>query len=139
MPCVCPRLSSKLVRALKAGIVSHVSLITLCESKVKFAQSCLTLCDPTDSPWNSPGQNIGVGSLFLLQGIFSTKGSNPGLPHCREILYQPSHKRGPITLCGGHQTLDCLIQRILVESILCPSHHARHWSFSNEHLPKEAE
>ena len=44
------------------------------------------------SPWNSPGQNTGVGSLSLLQGIFSTQGSNPGLPHCRRILYQLSHK-----------------------------------------------
>ena len=44
------------------------------------------------SPWNSSGQNIGVGSLSLLQGIFLTQGSNPGLPHCRRILYQLSHK-----------------------------------------------
>ena len=44
------------------------------------------------SPWNSPGQNTGVGSLSLLQQIFSTQGSNPGLPHCRRILYQLSHK-----------------------------------------------
>ena len=35
------------------------------------------------SPWNSPGQNTGVGSLSLLQGIFPTQGSNPGLPHCK--------------------------------------------------------
>ena len=34
------------------------------------------------SPWSSPGQNTGVGSLSLLQGIFPTKGSNLGLPHC---------------------------------------------------------
>ena len=47
------------------------------------------------SPWNSLGQNTGVGSLFLLQGIFPTQGSNPGLPHCRRILYQLSHKRSP--------------------------------------------
>ena len=40
------------------------------------------------SPWTSPGQNTGVGSLFLLQRIFPTQGSNPGLPHCRQILYQ---------------------------------------------------
>ena len=40
------------------------------------------------SPWNSLGQNTGVGSLSLLQGIFPTQGSNPGLPHCRQILYQ---------------------------------------------------
>ena len=35
------------------------------------------------SPWNYPGQNTGVGSLSLLQGIFPTQGLNPGLPHCR--------------------------------------------------------
>ena len=46
------------------------------------------------SPWNSPGQNTGVGSLSLLQGIFPTQGSNPGLLNCRQILYQLSHKRG---------------------------------------------
>ena len=40
------------------------------------------------SPWNSPGQNTGVDSLFFLQGIFPTQGSNPGLPNCRWILYQ---------------------------------------------------
>ena len=44
------------------------------------------------SPWNSPGQNIEVGSVSLLQGIISTQGLNPGLPHCRGILYQLSHK-----------------------------------------------
>ena len=44
------------------------------------------------SPWNSPGQNTGVGSLSLLQGIFPTQGLNPGLPHCRRILYQLSHR-----------------------------------------------
>ena len=47
------------------------------------------------SPWNSPDQNTGVGSLSLLQGIFPTQGSNPGLPHCRWILYQLSHKGSP--------------------------------------------
>ena len=47
------------------------------------------------SPWNSPGQNPGVGSLSLLQGIFPTQGSNPSLLHCRWILYQLSHKRSP--------------------------------------------
>ena len=43
------------------------------------------------SPWNSPGQNTGVGSLSLLQGIFPTQGSNPGLSHCRRILHQLNH------------------------------------------------
>ena len=44
------------------------------------------------SIWNSPGQNNGVGSLSILQGIFPTQGLNPGLPHCRRILYQLNHK-----------------------------------------------
>ena len=43
------------------------------------------------SSWNSPGQNTGVGSRSLLQGIFPTQGSNPDLPHGRQILYQLSH------------------------------------------------
>ena len=45
------------------------------------------------SPWNSPGQTTGEGSLYLLQGSFPIQGLNPGLPHCRWILYQLSHKR----------------------------------------------
>ena len=47
------------------------------------------------SPWNSPGQDSLVGSLSLLQGIFPTQGSNPGLLHCRWILYQLSHRGNP--------------------------------------------
>ena len=50
------------------------------------------------TPWNSPGQNTGVGSLSLLQGIFPIQGSNPGPPHCRQILYQLSHKGSPRVL-----------------------------------------
>ena len=61
---------------------------------IESLQSCPTLCDPMDSslpwllcPWDSPGKNIGVGSYSLLQGVFPTQGWNPGLPHCRQILY----------------------------------------------------
>ena len=50
------------------------------------------------SPWNSPGQNTGVGSLSLLQGIFPTQASNPGLPHYRQILSQLSHKEAQVVL-----------------------------------------
>ena len=49
------------------------------------------------SLWNSPGQNYGVGSHFLLQGIFLTQGLNPGLLHCRRTLYQSSHQRSPVS------------------------------------------
>jgi len=44
------------------------------------------------TPWNCLGHNTGVSGLSLLQGIFPIQGSNPGLPHCRWILYQLSHK-----------------------------------------------
>ena len=47
------------------------------------------------SSWNSPGQNTGVSGRSLLQGIFPTQGWNPGLPHCRQILYQLSHQGSP--------------------------------------------
>ena len=49
------------------------------------------------NPWNSPSQNTGVGSL-LLQGIFPNQGSNSGLPHCGQTLYQLSHKGSPRVL-----------------------------------------
>ena len=50
------------------------------------------------SPQNSLGQNIGVSSCSLLQEIFPTQGLNPGLPHCRQILYCLSHQGNP----GNH-------------------------------------
>ena len=64
------------------------------------SESCSVLCNSLQphglySPRNSPGQNTGVGSLSLLQGIFPTQRWNPGLPHCRQILYQLSHKGSP--------------------------------------------
>ena len=74
------------------------SLITCfldCESESRSVVSDSLWPHGLYSPWNSPGQNTGVGSLSLLQGIFPTQGSNPGLLHCRQILYQLSHKGSP--------------------------------------------
>ena len=48
-------------------------------------------------PWDSPGKNTGVDCHFLLQGIFPTQGSKPGLPHWRWILYHLSHQGSPST------------------------------------------
>ena len=71
--------------------------------KVKVAQSCPTLrTHGLYSPCNSPGQNTGVGSFSLLQGIFPTQGSNPGLLHCRRILYQLNHKGSPLSSYPHH-------------------------------------
>ena len=63
----------------------------------QVSESCSVVSDSLQphglyTPWSSLGQNTRVGSLSLLQGIFPTQGSNPGLPHCRQILYQLSHQ-----------------------------------------------
>ena len=49
----------------------------------------------TIQSWNSLGQTTGVGSLSFLQEIFPTQGLNPGLSHCRQILYLVDHKGNP--------------------------------------------
>ena len=71
------------------------------------SESCSVVSDSLQhhglySPWNSPGQNTGVSSLSLLQRIFPTQGSNPGLPHCRQILYQLSHQGSPKKVLNSH-------------------------------------
>ena len=81
--------------------------VTLCLCLV--AQSCPTLCDPMDyiahqAPLSMGflRQDFGVGSHSLLQEIFPTQRSNPGLLQCRQILYPLSHQRSPtITLKGS--------------------------------------
>ena len=72
-------------------IICSVFVCVLC----LVTLSCPALCDPMDcSPpgssvhGDSPGKNTGAGCHVLLQGVFPTQGSNPGLPHCRWILYQ---------------------------------------------------
>ena len=60
----------------------------------KCCESCSVVSDSM-TPWNSPGQNIGVGSLSLLQRIFPMQGLNPGILHCRWILYCLSHQGSP--------------------------------------------
>ena len=67
-------------------------------------QSCPTLCHPMDYRVHGilQAKITGLGSLSLLQGIFPTQGSKPGLPHCRQILYQLNCKRSPRILeCQG--------------------------------------
>ena len=81
---ICP-IKVSFCKCQRIGIMQIISLITMeqrnnnvyhmyyrMKVKVKVAQSCPTLCDPMEcmySSWNSPGQNTGVGSLSLLQGI----------------------------------------------------------------------
>ena len=77
-------------------------------NEVKAAQLCQTLRPHgLYSPWNSLGQNPGVGSLSLLQGIFPTQGLNSGPLHCRQILYQLSHKGSPTHTKGSVNKNHC--------------------------------
>ena len=77
-------------------------LFSCCAVLCLVAQSCPTLCYPMDcSPpgssvqGDSPGKNTGMGCYTLLQGIFPTQGLDPGLLHCRRILYCLSHQGSP--------------------------------------------
>ena len=70
----------------------------LCAVLTFLAVSCDPMhCSPPISSvhGDSPGKNTGAGCHALLQGIFSTQGLKPGLPHCRLILYCLSHQGSP--------------------------------------------
>ena len=92
---------------VKKEMLSLMAFEVLNESESHSVMSDFLWPHGLYSPWNSPGQNTGVGSLSLLQWIFSTQRSNPGLQHCRQILYQLSTKGSPILewvaypLCSG--------------------------------------
>ena len=90
---------------MKFKNVCYGKLWQTCAVLCLDALSCLTLCNPMDCSLpgssvhgNSPGKNTGVGCHSLLQGIFPTRGSNPGLLHCRRILYHLSQQRSPTIL-----------------------------------------
>ena len=85
----------------KVPFISHSLFLLLSPSAMKSeSESRLVMFDSLwphglYSLWNSPGQTTGAGSCSLLQGIFPTQGLNPGLMHCRQILYQLSHQGSP--------------------------------------------
>ena len=88
--------SQRLIYSMSSRAIYSVCVCVL------VAQLCLTLCNPIDcSPpgssihGDSPVKNTEVGFHALLQGIFPTQGSNPGLLHCRWILYHLSHQGSP--------------------------------------------
>ena len=73
------------------------------------------------SPWNSPGQNTGLGNRSLLQGIFPTKGLNPGLPHCRWILYQLSYQKSGWMLTNRQYFLNYFIWFVIIYYLISGS------------------
>ena len=81
-------------------------------------------------PWNSPGQNTGMGSRSLLQGIFPTQGLNPGLPHCRQILYQLSH----ISIIGYYKILNIVLCAVQYSSVYLSIPNSKCIPFPNFHM-----
>ena len=81
-----------------SSLWSHIcgSFFFIAERKWKFLSHVWLFVTPWTiySPWNSPGHNTGVGGRSLLQGIFLTQGSNPGLLHCRWMDPLPSEPPG---------------------------------------------
>ena len=97
---------------LWVGLLGHRVNTNKIHVKVKVAQSCPILCNSmVCSPWNFPGQNTGVGSFSLLQGIFPTQGLNPTLPHCRQVLL-PAEPEGKPKNAGVGSLF--LLQRIFL-------------------------
>ena len=84
-------------------------MILLC-FLLQAARSCLTLCNPMDYILHEILQPLWSGQPSLLQGIFPTQGSNPGLPYCRWILYQLSHQGSPL--------LPYCIEQLVLELLL---------------------
>ena len=81
-------------------ILAFIDFFIISVLKVKESESPSVVSDslrPHElcNPWNSPGHNVGMGNCSLLQGTFPAQGSNPGLPHSGQILYQLSHKGSP--------------------------------------------
>ena len=74
-------------------------------------------------PWNSPGQNTGVGSHSFLQGLFPTQGSSPGLSHCRQILYQLSYQGSPLSTINYTLFSSCTQIHSLIKELLPQQYH----------------
>ena len=90
------------------------------------AQSWPTLCvrmccSPPGSTvhGDSPGKNTGVGSRSFLHGVFSTQGSNLGLPHCRWILYHLSHQGSPCVCANIFERICVLCVWMFVSVYMC--------------------
>ena len=84
-------LTTNYMREIKDAIPSTFTSKRIKQKSVLVTQSFLTLCDPIVWPWDSPEKNTRVCCHSLFQGIFPTQGSNLGVLHCRQILYNLSY------------------------------------------------
>ena len=91
---------------------------------MKVTQSCLTLCNLTDYIQSMEFSRPEYWSIPLLQGIFTTQGSNLGLPHCRQILYQLSHQE----IFGKSES-----HSVVSDSL---QHHATPWTIQSKEFSR---
>ena len=133
-------------------VVAVMMMTGLCVSESE-SESCSVVPSSLQphglySPWNSAGQNTGVGSLSLLQWIFPAQDLNWGLLHCRQILYQLSYQGSPMcdwpmfsSLPGSkflksppplHQWLSDLGMSHFPGLVSSPSVHILRFSLSND-------
>ena len=93
------------------------------QARILESESCSVVFDSLPphglySSWDSPGKNTGVGSRSLLQGIIPNQGSNPGLPHCRRILYQLRHKGSPIDAVVVNNITDASLPNLKIAFVI---------------------
>ena len=115
-------------------VFAHCVCVCVCVC-VLVPQSCLTLCNPMDCslPESSVHGILQARILesrlpFPLQGIFPIQGSNPGLPHCRQILY---HLSGQGSLFAHFSSLQSSLQAFTVRSAEIPPPFISQKAFSS--------
>ena len=91
-----------------------------------FATPWAVACPRLLHPWDFLGKSTEVGCHFLLQGIFPTQGSNPGLPHCRQTLYHLSHQGClfidvSVKLYGGNYIM--CVKNLVESDVIIPLRH----------------
>ena len=112
---------------VRDAVVMAVEIMKVSESKsVRHSVVSDSLQPHGLCSWNSPGKNIEVDCHFLLQGIFPTQGSNPGLPQCRQILYHLSPQCCAVLCLISCVCLFVTPWTVAGQEILCP------WRFSRQ-------
>ena len=93
-----------------------------------FATPWIVACTKLLHPWDFQGKSTGMGCHFLLQGIFPTQGSNPGLLHCRQTLYRLSHlKQAYFQIRSHSEVLGIKTWTLILEGLFS--------SYSKYHIP----
>ena len=149
---VLSQLCAKIYHLLSVLCCCYYSAVLCCASLLSrvwlFVTSWTVACQALLSMGFSR-QNTGVGCHALLQGIFPTQGSNPGLLHCRQILYHLSHQGCPRILEWGaylfssgsswprnQSMVSCIAGGFLTiwATREVPYHSTRSWLINQEHL-----